>query len=195
MINKQGIIQDNQFIEYLREADGAIFYPVCRHVNPSAQLFNQTDNFANGVYHNSGLWLDTQVFNTLDSWELLWIQKTTENGVVEKYRWVQNKNPLLATWTDVQPGQVTFNSGNEYTRSSYGGLFKKNSSSYLVIADGSAADWWGAIGCWTAYQGGLPGYPMNVVTTGEIDLYVRVPESYVRVNNLGQVLAESYYEI
>ena len=46
----------------------------------------------------------------------------------------------------------------------------------MVIANNSNGNWFGAFGCWTAYSGGIPGYPNNVVTSGYMDLYVRVDE-------------------
>lgn len=49
-----------------------------------------------------------------------------------------------------------------------------------MVANASKGNWWGATGCWTAYQGGIPGYPNNVCTTGNIRIFVRINNIKVR---------------
>jgi len=35
-------------------------------------------------------------------------QKTTVDATETKWRWIQNINPMIATWDDVKPGTITF---------------------------------------------------------------------------------------
>ena len=102
-------------------------------------------------------------------------QKTTSDATETKYRWVQYKNPLIATWDDVKPGTVTINTSSGYTSSSFGGLWKKNSQARLCIANATSSNWYGAFGCWTTYGAStVPGYPNTTISTGYFDLYVNV---------------------
>jgi hypothetical protein len=87
---------------------------------------------------------------------------------------VQTKNPFNAVWNDVKPESVTRITTAGYTNGGNGGLWKMNSSTYFVVANSSSGNWFGATGSWTAYNGGIPGYPNTTVTTGCIDIFVRV---------------------
>jgi hypothetical protein len=44
----------------------------------------------------------------------------------------------------------------------------------MCIANNTNGNWYGGIGAAAAFNGGIPGYPNTTVTTGYIDLYVRV---------------------
>ena len=113
-------------------------------------------------------------------------QKTTSSAAETKYRWVQTVNPLTAVWADVKPGTVTFNTSSGYTSSSYGGMYIfKNSNLHMCIANSSNGNWYGGIGAAAAYNGGIPGYPNTTVTTGYIDLYMRVYNGTKIIKNVG----------
>jgi len=113
-------------------------------------------------------------------------QKTTDTAAEVKYRWTQTANPLTATWNDVKPGTVTFNTSSGYTSSSYGGLYLfKTSNLHMCIANGNNGNWYGGIGAATAYNGGIPGYPNTTVTSGYIDLYIRVYNGTKIIKNIG----------
>jgi len=113
-------------------------------------------------------------------------QKTTNTATEVKYRWSQTVNPLTATWNDVKPGTVTFNTSSGYTNSSQGGLYLfKTSNLHMCIANSSNGNWYGGIGVATAYNGGIPGYPNTTVTDGYIDLYVRVYNGTKIIKNIG----------
>lgn len=157
------------------EPDGSQWVHVFHHNNPAGGLFASTDSFTTSVYKDENRWLDMAlVMSSVTSWELLYVQKDTSTSAEKKYRWIQNINPFNATWTDVQPGNVTYVTGNGYTSSTQGGLWKNNGSTYFAIANASSGNWFGAIGSWTAYSGGTPGYPNTTVTSGSMDLYVRL---------------------
>jgi hypothetical protein len=53
-------------------------------------------------------------------------------------------------------------------------MYIANNNTHICIANSSSGDWWGGIGTYTPYQGGIPGYPRVVVTTGYEDLYIRI---------------------
>ena len=105
-------------------------------------------------------------------------QKTTSSATEQKYRWIQYANPLTATWEQVKPGTVTNITTSGYTNGGYGGLYKLNSNTYFVIANGSNGNWFGALGAWGTYNGGIPGYPNTAITTGYLDLYIRLYSGY-----------------
>lgn len=190
-IDRQGIVKAHNFDEYMIESDGTVFYHVFHHVSPSTGLFKSTDDFANGVYIDENRWFHCNIFNELSEWEFLYIQKQTATSAVQKMRWKQSKNPFLATYGDVAPGKITNVSG-----ATAGGLYKMASSIlYFCIANGTEGNWFGGIGCSNVFQGGIPGYPNNVVTTGSIDLYVKIPHTQAQVRKIDTITANNFYEI
>ena len=93
------------------------------------------------------------------SYEFMIKQKPTSDGTEAKYRWIQTVNPFTAVFGDVDVADVTKITTTGYsTHSSYGGIYKFNSSAYFVANNGNNGNWWGAIGAWNAHQGGIPGY-------------------------------------
>ena len=195
-ITKQGIFSATTFIEYHQEPDGTLWIPIGHHNNPVAKKFSSSNDFGNGVYLDSDRWLNAGVLNSLTSWEMLWIQRAEATSAAVKFRWVQNYNPLTATYAQVAPGQVTFNTSSGYTSSSYGGMYKLNSNTYLCCANNSNGNWFGALGAWNAHDGGIPGFPgASTVRTGCIDAYVRVPEATLKVLKMGGVEVDTFYEI
>ena len=161
--------------ELLIEPDGAIFEHIFHHNNPSKNLFASTDTFTTGVYKNEDTWANFQVFNSLTSWELLAIQTQTTSSAAEKWRWIQTVNPNVAAFGDVDAADITKVSGYSTWSSSYGGLCTGNSNNAKYTQNNSVSgNWFGATGSWTAFQGGIPGYMGKLVTTGCMDLYVKV---------------------
>lgn len=126
------------------------------------------------------MWFDFNRCKELTKFEFLYIQQPTKGDPFTKYRWIQSKSPFVATYEDVSPSSVTRVTASGYTDGGNGGLYRSGSNTYFVIADNYKGNWWGATGCWTAYQGGIPGYPQNVVTTGSIRVFVRVDSSKLK---------------
>lgn len=159
------------------EPDGSKWFRIFHHNNPNAGVFTtHTDaEWTAGVFESADKWFDLAVFNNYTtSWEMMVKQAATSGGTVQKWRWVQTANPLTTTtWDPVKPGTVTFNDSSEYSTSSFGGLYTKGGNARICIANATSSNWFGAIGCWTAYNNGIPGYPNTTVTTGYLDLYVR----------------------
>jgi hypothetical protein len=52
----------------------------------------------------------------------------------------------------------------------------------MVIANATASNWFGAMGAYSNYQNGIPGYPNTVVTTGYMDVYVRIKVSALKAS-------------
>lgn len=173
-ITKVGQFYNSNINEYHIEPDGSIWEHVFHHNNPVNNKFSSTDTFTTGVYKNSDMWFNFQICNQLSSWEFLYCQNVTKESPTVKYRWIQTKNPFTAVYADVAPGAVTRITTTGYTNGTYGGLYKLNSSAFFVVANASNGNWFGATGAWNAYNGGIPGYPNTTVTSGQIDIYVRV---------------------
>ena len=158
------------------EPDGTKWIRIAHHNNPANALFVSTDDFVNSVYKDTNRWYQVEeACGLLNSNEFMVKQKNTSDATEAKFRWVQTKSLLTATYNDVAPSTITKNTTTGYTDGTYGGIYITNYKARLCIADGTSGNWWGAIGSWTAYQGGIPGHPTGgVVTTGYIDLYIRV---------------------
>ena len=150
------------------------------HSNPSVNLFSSSDSFATGVYKSDEMWFDFSRCKELSTFEFLYIQQDIKDGPFTKYRWIQAKSPFIATYEDVAPSAVTRVTTSGYTDGGYGGVYKPSANTYFAIADNAKGGWWGAAGCWTAYQEGIPGYPTTIVTTGSVRVFVRVDTSKVK---------------
>ena len=160
------------------EPDGSKWIHVAHHNSPnSSGLFSSSDNFSSLVYKDSNRWFNVNsVVNGITTYEFMVKQRTTIDAAEVKYRWKQNKSPLTATYADVAPSAVTRVTTAGYTDGGYGGLYILNSSSYMVIANSTNGNWYGAFGAFSNYQGGIPGYPSTTITSGYMDLYVRVED-------------------
>lgn len=137
-------------------------------------LFSSSDSFATGVYKNDEMWFDFTRCKELSSFEFLYIQQSTKGGAYTRYRWVQSKSPFVATYEDVAPNAVTRITTTGYTDGGYGGMYKLGSNTYFVVANSNKGNWFGAAGSWSHHQGGIPGYPNTVVTTGNVRVFVRI---------------------
>ena len=160
------------------ESDGSKWVRIFHHNNPASKLFSNTDTWAFGVYKDEDRWFDIYpIVQNLTTFEFMVKQKTTSAATEIKYRWIQNKNPLVATYNDVKPDAVTRITTSGYTNGNQGGLWRSgHANTHMVIANSNSGNWYGATGCWVAYQGGIPGYPNTVITTGYIDLYIKISD-------------------
>ena len=158
------------------EPDGSTWAHICHHNNPANGVFSSNGSWATGYYIDADRWYDVeQILSNLIEYEFMVKQKTTSSAAETKYRWIQSINPVNATWTDVKPGTITYITTSGYTNGNMGGMYYRNDSyQRMCIANGSSGNWFGGIGVWAAYQGGIPGYPNTTVTSGYVDLYARV---------------------
>mgnify|MGYP004618649987 CR=1 FL=1 len=197
---KNGNVNDSAFsnsivnqydTNFYYESDGSTWIRVVHHNNPTNYKFASTDTFSTSVYTDTNRWFNAALckINTVGKWELMIKQKQESSSGEEKYRWIQNTNPMAGTYEDIVAANITkFTTGYTTIGSSYGGLYAMKSNSYMVCANGTKGNWWGSVGCWTAYNGGIPGYNGNLVKTGYIDLYYRIDNislNGVRVFNVG----------
>ena len=185
-ITKQGIINASEFFEtpnnpydptIYTEPDGSYWVRIIHHNNPASAKFASTNTFTTSVYLDANRWFFGSLANTTPNglYELMIKQKTTSDATEKKYRWIQYTSPMGGTFGDVDAADVVKNTSSGYsTHSSYGGIYKFNYNSYIVANNGSSGSWWGALGCWTAFNSGIPGYGGETITTGYIDLYLRV---------------------
>ena len=187
-VDKQGLVHagllssDSDLIKLLYdkklhiEPDGSVWAHIYHHNRPDLGSFSSTDDFANSVKIDDNRWFNaTEIVNSFSSeWEFLIIYNFTQGGTVYKERWIQTKNPETAVFGDVDAADITRVTGNGYRTGTWGGLYKKNSSAYWVMNNGTNGNWWGATGSFSIYQGGIPGYGGSITTTGCNDLYIRI---------------------
>ena len=169
------------------EPDGTTWVRIFHHNDPSTNgLFASTDSFEISVYKDANRWYDIEpLMANMPMYEFMVKQKTTSSATEVKYRWIQNINPLEAAWADVKPTAVTRITTSGYTDGSNGGLWRTNSNARMCIANANSGNWYGALGSWTIYQNGFPGYPNTTITTGYLDLYIRIYTPIKFIQNTG----------
>lgn len=159
------------------EPDNSQWIRIFHHNNPTNAKFTNTDNWSAGVYKDNNRWFDIyDAVKALNKYEFMLKQKTTSSATEVKYRWIQNVSPLIATYNDVKPSAVTRITTTGYTNGNNGGIYIFNSNTHMVIANATNGNWYGAIGSWTAHSGGIPGYPNTTITSGYMDLYVKISD-------------------
>lgn len=159
------------------EPDGSKWLRIAHHDDPSTRRFTSSDSFTTYIHTSNDLFFDVSWCNNFTQWELMVKQKTTSEATEQKFRWIQNYNPMTATFDDTKRVNVTYDTSSGYTVPSenWGGLMKINSTNtYLCGNNGGNGQWWGAIGCKVLFSGGLPGWNNQTVTTGYLDLYIRI---------------------
>ena len=183
-ITKQGIITSTEFTEFISntydtnvyiEPDKSAWIRIARHNHPDTLRFSSSDSFTTQVYKSSDVWFNVALCNYLSgSWELMVKQALTAGGTETKFRWIQQTNPMAGSFNETVAANIQRNTSSGYATSNYGGIYKHNSNTYLVGNNGTNGNWHGAFGCWTLYNGGIPGFMNVVVTTGYMDLYLRM---------------------
>ena len=188
MITKTGLVTASNFNEFTAQAtfdkniyvepDGSLWIRVLHHNNPASNLFSVSDDFTNGVYKDANRWFDFAMCRKMSTCEFMAKQAATSGATEVKCRWIQTKNPWVSTYNDVKPSAVTRITTTGYTNNTtYGGglySYSTTSNTRFVIANTTSGNWWGATGCWTAYQGGIPGANGTVCTTGYFDIYLKI---------------------
>lgn len=185
-ITQQGIASTSSFaesflnpydLETYTEPDGSAWIKIIHHNNPTNAKFASTNTFTTSVYLDTDRWFYGSLFNqiTNEKYELMLKQKTTSSATEAKYRWIQTVNPMTATYDQTKAANVTKITTTGYSNiAAYGGVFLRNGNTWLAVNDGSSSgDWMGALGCWAAWNGGIPGWG-GAVTSGYMDLYLRV---------------------
>lgn len=188
-VAKNGVISTEAFSEFIMntydtnfyvEPDDSMWIRIFHHNNPANARFANSDTFTTSVYKDADRWFNVKLCDLITgSWELMVKQKTTSDAAEAKYRWIQTTTPMGGTFDATKAANVTKITTSGYsTNSNAGGAYVLNSNTYIVINNASNGNWFGAIGSWNAHQGGIPGYPNTVITTGYMDLYLRIDNSY-----------------
>lgn len=160
-----------------KEPDGTNWKRIFVHKLPSASnLFSQNDTFTSGVYYSDDKFFELNILGSepyVSPYEFMVKQQKEIGGVEEKFRWVQDANPMTASRTETN--NVIYNTGAGYSLPPYnGGIWNVNNHTYVCYNSG-VIEWYGAIGSWEAYNGGIPSFGSRSDTTkGYIELYIKV---------------------
>lgn len=157
------------------EPDGSEWIRLFHHNNPASVRFSSNDPFTSGHFKtDNDRWFSMGTCSNYSKWELMIKQKSASNSSEQKFRWTQPANPFTCSYADIH-GKVVHNTNTGYTNYNYGGLFRKNSSTFLATDNNTnGSNWFGAVGSWAEYGGGIPAYPSGSITTGYLDVYLRV---------------------
>lgn len=159
------------------EPDGSVWIRIVHHNNPAAARFASTDTFISQVYGSVDIWFNASLCNYLSgSWELMVKQMPATGGTEVKYRWIQSVNPMTSgQFEATKAANVTKITTTGYSNaSSYGGAYVLNNNTYICCNSGTNGNWFGAFGAWGTYSSGIPGYAGAAITTGYMDLYLRI---------------------
>lgn len=183
------------------EPDGSVWQRIFNHTNPLSTKFNSSDNFYNYITA-SGRFFWCPILNQIKNniYEFILMQKQTSTSTLEKYRWIQYKNPYDATFGDVDADDIVKITGSGYTTptTTYGGIYKMNQNSFFNANNGTNGNWYGAIGCWTDWNSGIPGYNDVKISTGYISLYLRIDnfkDGICTISNDKRITANEIIEI
>ena len=207
-ISKQGIVNTSYYsekfinpydTEYYIEPDNSVWIKIFHHNNPANCRFATTDDFTKVFYTDVDRWSAIPICNkiTNNTYEFMVKSKQTTSGNEKKFRWIQTKNPLTATFSDVAVANVIKITGYD-TYDAWGGLYAiKSSNTYFCANNGISGNWWGALGTYVLYQGGTPGWWNSVITTGCQDLFLRIdnqPNNIVSIYN-NNIISNEFIEI
>lgn len=206
-IKKNGIVETSSFSNFISnpldlnwyvEPDNSVWIRLVHHNNPANARFASNNTFTSSVYLDADRWFNVALCNKTSKWELMVKQKPLSTDTEEKYRWIQTVNPMDNTYENVTVDKITRITTSGYINpgNNYAGIYAMNSSTYIVCANGSKGNWFCALGCWTVWNNGLPGYNGKAITTGYIDLYLRVdndPKSSCSIFN-NTIIARDFIE-
>lgn len=178
-ILKTGVVKINNLIEFNDKfkilSDGSVFLQILRHNNPASNLFTSQNCWFNNepnLFSNLIILKDCSMLNNLDTYEFLGIERQSSAGTIKQVRWTQTSNPALSS--TIQGYNLI--SGAWYNPTG-NGLKTDNTKSAMHNSN----VWWGACGCYTSYNGGIPGYSF-VITNGYLELYIKIPEEILKGN-------------
>ena len=175
----------------ITEPDGSVWVRILHHGHASETLFDSCDYFDGCFVPSEDLYAYFSILNLCTKWELMIKQKATLADAETKFRWVQNVNPLSATFAQVARANVTFNTGSGYTTpgGSYGGIYRVNNAyTYICANNGTEGNWWGAIGSFNWHNGGIPGYNGVIILSGYLDLYIRTDNNSISSSDMQAIL-------
>lgn len=173
-VTKEGIVRATILNELVTAPDGAKFLKIMHHDNQGGtNMFVKADMGTLGkdfYYKNEDCWSAFGLIDTVNhgtNYEFMIYQYPTRDSTagIQKFRFVQSVNPYNTTTSPA----ATYNTDG-YNSSSYGGIYLRNGSDALFIG---AATWWGALGTFTKFGTGLPGWNGQQIA-GLTELFIRV---------------------
>lgn len=181
---KEGVVDFENFIEYninkIMRYDGDLWVQILHHNNRAGTKYFTPSNAANHTEEDlySRLYLTEQLRGADGAFEFLVLQPDDDAGTV--YRWIQTNNPNNTT-------SVT---GFKNISNMSGGLVKCSGNTHWAIST-STGNWWNAVGCWTAYNGGIPGFGKKTIK-GSLDVYVKLDKRTSFL--IDSIETQNYYE-
>ena len=169
------------------EPDGTKWAHIFHHNNPTDNKFASTDTFTSFVYTDESRWFNFAPCDLLPTYEFFAAVKKTSDDTITKYRWIQTMSPMTATFDSTKSANVTKITTTGYTSCPFGGLYHVASNTWLAMNNGTNNNWYGAVGCWNAWNGGITGWAStassNAIKSGSVDIYVRIDNiDFSRIN-------------
>ena len=154
-------VKDAGLMTFKTLQDNSMFVQIMHHhVKNGTQMFTNTSCRYNVNSELFSLLKRIGDYKMNDKYEFYAEQYNTEGSAThEEIRWSQTSNP----YTD------STCTGYTNISNSQRGLRYYNSNTLITDTN----PWWGACGCWTQYQGGIPALK-NTVCKGTLDLYIRI---------------------
>lgn len=156
-LKKTGVFYNYATEPYIQLADGSCWKLLLFHyIDNGTNLFtssNATYNDGFGLYSRLRD-IDKFIYN--NKYEFYVIQDDIS------YRWTQTNAPLTTTAV----------AGYTAISGSPGGICKCSGNT-LLAASNTTSNWWQACGCWTIFNGGIPGFG-GVVCKQYLALYARI---------------------
>jgi hypothetical protein len=96
-------------------------------------------------------------------------------------------SPMTATFDSTKSANVTKITTTGYTSCTFGGLYHVSNNTWLAMNNGTNNNWYGAVGCWSSWNGGITGWASkassDAITTGSVDIYVRIDNiDFTKIN-------------
>ena len=200
-------IVENDYMQYLKydhniyfEPDGSAWVHIYHHNAPyNNGVFTHTDGtkvsmdeFDEGIYLDEHRWLNMELCNYVNTWEILTVRRYSSANDFTVNRWVQPANPTIAAYEDVTNAKLTKrttgyvtdkNETGVYSNYSYAGYYRNTLSGQqsYIIASNKSTTWYGAVGArqyWSTTRKDTTGFNStstnNGISTGSVDLYLRI---------------------
>lgn len=168
-LTKTGIMYDNMIESIMTLPDGSHWQLLMFHyVDNGKNLFTSTNASNCNDFGLFSRLKDIDSFKIGNQYEFYAIQDGTA------YRWIQTNAPLTTT------SVAGFAAVSGYT--SPGAGICKCAGKTLLARTNSTGNWWNAMGCYTIYNNGIPGFN-SVVCKKYIALYARIPNADAKLSN------------
>lgn len=168
-LTKTGIMHDNMEESIMTLPDGSCWQLLLFHYVDNGNNLFTSSNATN--CNDFGLFSrlkDINNFKIGTQYEFYGLQDGNA------YRWIQTNAPMTTT------AVTGFSAVSGYT-SPGAGICKCNGNTVLART-GTTSNWWNAVGCYTKYNGGIPGYAQTICKK-YMALYARIEKADVKISN------------